>query len=292
MCQVVAGLCDLGYSSRRSCRIVGLSRSTFFDNKFRHPSSREIRRLLLSDVIAEIHSSSRGTYGKRRIRATLLIERDLIVNPKLVARIMADLGIYGLPRKKAGIRNLVNVATSSDLIKRNFTAQGPNQIWLTDITEHPTREGKLYCCVVLDVFSRAVVGWSIDRHQDTDMVNDAINMAARERLRDKGVILHSDHGTQFTSWSFSQNIERLGLVGSMGSIGDCFDNAPMEAFWGRMQVELLNRKKWTTVVELSIAMADYIVNFYNVERRHSALGYLTPVEFEAVELSKNPFILT
>jgi transposase InsO family protein len=103
---------------------------------------------------------------------------------------------------------------------------------------------------------------------------------------------NSDHGTQFTSWSFSQNIARLGIMGSMGTIGDCYDNAPMEAFWGRMQVELLNRKKWTTIVELSIAMADHISNFYNTERRHSSLGYLTPKEFEAIELSKNPSVLT
>ena len=104
--------------------------------------------------------------------------------------------------------------------------------------------------------------------------------------------LNANHGTQFTSWSFSQNIARLGIMGSMGTIGDCYDNAPMEAFWGRMQVELLNRKEWITIVELSIAMADYICNFYNAERRHSSLGYLTPREFELIESSKNPSILT
>ena len=169
---------------------------------------------------------------------------------------MTELGLFGLPTLKTNKRNLANGATSEDPLNRNFIAQRPNQIWLTDITEHPTREGKLYCCVVLDAFTKVAVGWSIDRHQDTDMVNDAVNMAAKERLRGKAVILHSDHGTQFTSWSFSQNIARLGIMGSMGTIGDCYDNAPMEAFWGRMQVELLNRKEWITIVELSIAMAD------------------------------------
>lgn len=215
-----------------------------------------------------------------------------MVNRKLVSRIMTELGLFGLPTLKTNKRNLANGATSEDLVNRNFIAQRPNQIWLTDITEHPTREGKLYCCVVLDAFTKVAVGWSIDRHQDTDMVNDAVNMAAKERLRGKAVILHSDHGTQFTSWSFSQNIARLGIMGSMGTIGDCYDNAPMESFWGRMQVELLNRKEWITIVELSIAMADYICNFYNAERRHSSLGYLTPREFELIESSKNPSILT
>lgn len=205
---------------------------------------------------------------------------------------MTELGLFGLPTLKTNKRNLANGATSEDLVNRNFIAQRPNQIWLTDITEHPTREGKLYCCVVLDAFTKVAVGWSIDRHQDTDMVNDAVNMAAKERLRGKAVILHSDHGTQFTSWSFSQNIARLGIMGSMGTIGDCYDNAPMESFWGRMQVELLNRKEWITIVELSIAMADYICNFYNAERRHSSLGYLTPREFELIESSKNPSMLT
>ena len=205
---------------------------------------------------------------------------------------MTELGLFGLPTLKTGKRNLVNDVTSEDPLNRSFIAQRPNQIWLTDITEHPTREGKLYCCVVLDAFTKVAVGWSIDRHQDTDMVNDAVNMAAKERLRGKAVILHSDHGTQFTSWSFSQNIARLGIMGSMGTIGDCYDNAPMESFWGRMQVELLNRKEWITIVELSVAMADYICNFYHSQRRHSSLGYLTPREFKLIESSKNPSILT
>ena len=226
------------------------------------------------------------------MKAALEIERGLIVNRKLVSRVMTELGIFGLPKKKAGHRNLVNIATSSDLVKRDFTVEGPNRLWLTDITEHPTREGKLYCCVVLDAYSRVVVGWCIDRHQDTDMVNDAVNMAATGRLRAPGTILHSDHGTQFTSWAFSANIARFDLVRSMGTIGDCYDNSPMESFWGRMQTELLDRKYWTTIVELSVAMADYIVNFYNIERRHSSLNYLTPFEFEALESVKNPFTLT
>ena len=130
------------------------------------------------------------------MRAALEIDRGLIVNPKLVSRIMTELRISGLPKTKTGKKNLINVPTSEDLVNRNFVALRPNQIWLTDITEHPNREGKLYCCVVLDAFTKVAVGWSIDRHQDADMVNDAVNMAAKERLRGEAVILHSDHGTQ------------------------------------------------------------------------------------------------
>ena len=173
-------------------------------------------------------------------------------------------------------------------MSRNFTAPATNSLWLTDITEHKTREGTLYCCVVLDLFSRRVVGWAIDRRNEATLVNDALIMAARSRATSPNTILHSDHGSQFTSWSFTQNLKQYELLGSMGTVGDCFDNAPMESFWGSMQIELLNRKKWMTYVELATAMADCIVNFYNPLRRHSLLEYLTPDEFEALRSDQNP----
>jgi putative transposase len=259
---------------------VGLDRSTYYDIKFRKPTDREIRHLLLTDAIADIHARSRGTYGRLRIRAALEIEQGLIVNKKLIARIMGELGIHGLPGPKKGVKNLKNIATCEDLVQRNFTADAPNELWLTDITEHPTREGKLYCCVVLDLYSRKVVGWSIDRHCDADLVNNALRKAGASRTTSPTTIIHSDHGSQFTSWAFTENVRRRELIGSMGTTGDCYDNAPMESFWGSMQIELLDRQRWTTVLELTQAIADYIDNFYNRDRRHSALNYLTPNEFE------------
>lgn len=238
---------------------------------------------MLTDAIADIHARSRGTYGRLRIRAALEIEQGLIVNKKLIAKIMGELGIHGLPGVKKGVKNLKNISTCEDLVQRNFTAKAPNELWLTDITEHPTREGKLYCCVVLDLYSRKVVGWSIGRHCDTDLVNAALGNAGASRATSARTIIHSDHGSQFTSWAFSENVRRRELLGSMGTPGDCYDNAPMESFWGTMQVELLNRKKtWTTTLELTEAIADYIENFYNPSRRHSSLDYLTPNEFEAL----------
>jgi len=134
---------------------------------------------------------------------------------------MADQGLFGLPTRKKGRRNLVNVATSEYLVNRNFTAPTANALWLTDITEHKTREGTLYCCVVLDLFSRRVVGWAIDRRNEATLVNDALIMAANSRVTLPTTILHSDHGSQFTSWSFTQNLKDHDLLGSMGSIGDC-----------------------------------------------------------------------
>jgi transposase InsO family protein len=259
-----------------------MNRSTFHGQKTRHPSNRDVRRMLLGDTITELHVASRGTYGMRRIRAALSFERGLVVNPKLIRRIMHEQGLSGLPTRKKGKRNLVNVATHEDLVNRKFTAPVANSLWLTDITEHKTREGTLYCCAVLDLYSRRVVGWAIDRRNEATLVNDALTMAASSRGTSPETILHSDHGSQFTSWSFTANLKHHQLLGSMGTVGDCFDNAPMESFWGSMQIELLNRKKWMTYVELSTAMADYIVNFYNRRRRHSSLDYYTPDEFEAL----------
>src|SRR5665213_2387888 len=247
-----------------------------------------MHQLLLEDVIKEIHTRSRGTYGRLRIKAALEIEQGLVVSVKVIAKLMKRLEIYGLPGPRKFVRSHTNEATSTDLLERSFVAFRPNEIWLTDITEHPTNEGKLFCCCVLDLFSRKVVGWSIDRHCDANLVNAALTRAGNERVTSASTVIHSDHGSQFTSWAFTENVRRMGLMSSMGSVGDCFDNAPMESFWGSMQIELLNRKKWMTYVELATAMADYIVNFYNPLRRHSLLEYLTPDEFEALRSDQNP----
>jgi transposase InsO family protein len=242
--------------------------------------------MLLSPLIADIHARSRATYGMLRIRAALRIEHDMIVNRKLILSIMRELKIQGLPGPKRRKKNLVNAATEEDLVQRNFYAEAPDTLWLTDITEHPTREGKVYCCVVLDPFTRKAVGWAIDRRCETALVNDALAMANDSRRSSTSTIIHSDHGSQFTSWGFTENVRNYGLMGSMGTIGDCYDNAPMESFWGSMQIELLNRQKWRTKIELSIAMADYIVHFYNQERRHSSIDYLTLTEFQDLHLNQ------
>ena len=169
------------------------------------PSDREIRRLLLSGLVADIHKRSRGTYGMLRIRAALEREQGMVVNKKLILSIMRELGIKGFPGPKKRKKNLVNEATEEDLVQRNFTVDRPNVLWLTDITEHPTREGKVYCCVVLDAFSRRVVGWAIDRRCQSALVNDAVAMASDVTLDRAGL----DHPlgprvSQFTSWGFSE----------------------------------------------------------------------------------------
>jgi transposase InsO family protein len=155
---------------------------------------------------------------------------------------------------------------------------------VTDITEHPTREGKVYCAVVLDVYSRRVVGWSIDASQTATLVTNALGMAIGNR-HPAATVIHSDHGVQFTSWAFTRRAKKSGLVPSMGSIGDCFDNAVIESFWARMQVELLNRRRWRTRIERANAIFEYLEIFHNRRRRHSALGMRTPIEYEMLHLT-------
>jgi transposase InsO family protein len=161
----------------------------------------------------------------------------------------------------------------------HLSIEEPNRLWLTDITEHPTREGKVYCAVVLDAFSRRVVGWAIDSSQTSSLVVNALGMAIENRQAE-GPVIHSDHGTQYTSWAFTRRALDSGLVPSMGSIGDCYDNGLMESFWARMQVELLNRKRWNTRLELANAIFEYLEIFHNRQRRHSSLGMLSPIEYE------------
>jgi putative transposase len=188
-----------------------MNRSTLHDQKTRHPSNRDVRRILLTDTITELHVASRGTYGMRRIRAALSFERGLIVNPKLIRRIMHEQGISGLPSRKKGKRNLVNVATHEDLVNRKFAASVVHSLWLTDITEHKTREGTLYCCAVLDLYSRRVVGWAIDRRNEATLVNDALTMAANSRAISTETILHSDPGSQGEFNRSSQHLDDGGV---------------------------------------------------------------------------------
>jgi len=278
---VIAALAGQGYNVKRCCRILGVAPSGYFSWRQRSPSALELRREWLRGLISQVHAESRGVYGYRRIRAELRLGRQIIVSRKLVHKLMVEARLQGLPTRK-GRKSLVNVATSEDLVCRDFNRDAPNQLWLTDITEHPTREGKIYCCVVLDAHSRRVVGWSIDSHQASSLVTNALVMALSNRTPPAGTVIHSDHGSQFTSWAFSERVRQAGLVRSMGTVGDAFDNAVIESFWARLQTELLNRKRWKTRVELSTALFEYLEIFHNRNRRHSSLGMLTPIEYEKV----------
>lgn len=263
-------------------RVLGVSESGFHAWRTRPPSARSIRHAWLTDVIRKAHTASRGTYGGRRVHAELTMAYGISVGHGAVEMLMHRAGIKGLPGNKRR-KPIHQTPTAADLVDRKFTRGAPDQLWVTDITEHPTREGKVYCCVVLDTFSRKVVGWSIDSNQTATLVTNALGMAIHNRQPVNGTVIHSDHGTQYTSWTFTKRAKDSGLVPSMGSIGDCFDNSMIESFWGRMQTELLNRRRWKTRIELANAIFEYLEIFHNRQRRHSALGFLTPIEYERLQ---------
>jgi putative transposase len=227
------------------------------------------------------------TYGSPRVHAELVHGHGITVGRNTVSLLMRRASLAGLPARTRGKRTR-RPGTITDLVRRDFRRSGPNQLWVTDITEHPTREGKVYCCVVLDAWSRRVVGWAIDSSQRADLAANALGMAIDSRSPAAGGIIHGDHGTQFTSWTFTERARKAGLLPSLGSVGDPYDNAVVKSFWGRMQTELLNRQRWNTRVELANAIFEYIEAFHNRRRRHSALDWQTPIEFENTIRNRAP----
>jgi putative transposase len=262
-----------------ACRVLDVSTSGYYVWRARPPSQRSVRHAWLTDLIVEVHQRSRGTYGALRVHAELRLGRGIVVGHNAVALLMRRAGLAGVTGRPKW-RHAKPDQVAADLVDRNFARAEPNQLWVTDITEHPTREGKVYCAVVLDSFSRRVVGWSIDTTPTAALVTNALGMAIDRRIPPTGAIVHSDQGVQFASWAFTQRARDSGLVPSMGSVGDCYDNAMIEAFWSRMQVELLDRQRWHTRVELANAIFEYLEVFHNRQRRHSSLGMLAPIEFE------------
>ncbi len=267
-----------GHPVVTACRILGVSLGGYYAWLVRPPSERSIRHAWLTDLITQVHTDSRGVYGSRRVHAELTLGHGIEVGCNAVAMLMSRAGLAGISGRRKW-RRVPNMSAAIDLVDRQFVSSEPDRLWVTDITEHPTREGKVYCAVVLDVFSRRVVGWSIDSSPTAALVTNALGMAIDSRRTD-GTIIHSDQGTQFASWAFTKRAKDSGLIPSMGSIGDCYDNAMIESFWSRMQVELLDRQRWNTRIELANAIFGYIEIFHNRQRRHSALGMMTPIEFE------------
>lgn len=272
-----------------ACEVLNVSRSGYYAWRARPQSARAQENELLLKHIERIHTESRRTYGSPRIHAELTLGLGLPVNLKRVARLMRQAGIQGLYRRRrhgCTVRD-PHAQPSDDLVNREFTVTEPNRLWCTDITEHPTAEGKLYCAAVMDAYSRLIVGWSIAEHMRTELVTDALGMAIIRRQPDKQpnearTVLHSDHGSQYTSWAFGQRLRAANLLPSMGTVGDCFDNAMMESFWGTMQLELLDTKQWSSRDELANAIFEWIECWYNPNRRHSSIGMHSPVTFETL----------
>ena len=207
-----------------ACRVLGVAESGFYEWRTRPLSPRALRHAWLTEQIQAVHQASFGTYGSRRVHAELRLGLGITVGHGAVEMLMRRAGIVGLPGRKRR-RPVHETPFAGDLVDRDFDRGRPDELWVTDITEHPTREGKVYCAVVLDVHSRRVVGWSIDSSQTAALATNALSMAITNRTpkTETGTVIHSDHGVQFTSWAFTRRAQDSGLVPSMGSIGDCYD---------------------------------------------------------------------
>lgn len=264
------------------CHVLGVSTSGYYAWRQRGVSARARRDAELTELIVQIHRASRGTYGAPRVHAELTMGHSIRCSKKRVARLMRQAGLTGVHRRKRHGCTRRDPARPSypDLVKRDFTATAPNQLWVADITQHATDEGWLYFATVIDAFSRKVVGWSMGERPVADLVVGAVNMAVWNRRPENGLIHHSDHGSQYTSLTFTRRLQEAGIFGSMGSVGDALDNAVAESFFATLKTELLDRSTWATRQMLQSAIFEYIEGFYNRRRRHSALGYLSPAEFE------------
>jgi putative transposase len=261
-------------------RILGVSPSGYYAWRNRPPSARSRRDEALKPRIRAIHRWSRETYGSPRIHAELADEGTLVAR-KRVARLMRELGLAGVSRRKGTrtTRRDREARPAPDLVERNFVAERPDRLWVADVTYVPTWAGFVYLAVVVDAFSRRVVGWSMATHLRTELVLEALNMALWQR-RPNEVIHHSDQGCQYTSFAFGKRCRLMGVRPSMGSVGDCFDNAMAESFFATLECELIDRRSFKTQAEARMAIFEFIEGWYNPHRRHSSLGQQSPLNYE------------
>ncbi len=266
------------------CRVLEVSRSGYHAWARRPPSPRTVEDARLTARIRELHKQRRGVYGSPRIWADLIFDDGEKIGRKRVERLMRTAGLSGLITKKhkATTIRVPGVRVANDLLDRDFATGAPNRCWVADITYLRTWEGWLYLVAVQDLYSRRIVGWAMADHMRTELVTDALGMALARRRPDPGLIWHSDQGSQFVSLAFGQQARAAGIAQSMGSRGDCYDNAVAESFFATLKKELIHRRAWPTKAELRTEVFDYIEVFYNRERRHSTLGQLSPAQFEKI----------
>jgi len=269
------------YSVRILCSALGVSPSGYYAWRSRGPSARATSDASLADEIRRSHARSRGTYGVPRVWADLA-DAGFHVSRKRVARLMRRDHLAGVHRRRF-VRTTVrdeHAEPFPDLVKRDFSAPGPDRLWVADITQLPTRAGSCYLAAITDAWSRRVVGWSMATHMRAELVTAALDAAVVHRRPPGGLIHHSDHGSQYTSLAFGQRLHESGIAASMGSIGDCYDNAMAESFFATLETELIDRSDWARPAEAKAAVFEYIEIFYNRIRRHSSLGNLSPEQFE------------
>jgi putative transposase len=262
-------------------RVLGVSKAGYYAWLQRPASAHAMADAALLKHVRTIHASSRHTYGAPRIHADLR-QRGERHSRKRIARLMREAGLVGASHRRGGpitTRRDKDARPAPDLVDRDFSAAGPNQLWVADITYVPTAAGFLYLAVVLDAWSRKIVGWSMANHLRTELVLDAMAMAIGQR-RPKDVIHHSDQGSQYTSVAFGKRCGEAGVRPSMGSVGDAYDNAMAESFFSTLEAELLSRRRFASQAEARMACFSYIEGWYNPARLHSGLGYRSPATYE------------
>lgn len=269
------------------CDLLGVSRSGYYDWATRAPSDRQLTDAWLTEKIREIWKENKKVYGSPRIHAELRLQHGIHVSRKRVERLMRQAGISGLIEKKyrSTTVRVPGVRVADDLVERRFRPAAPNVLWVADITYLRTWEGWVYLAAVQDAYSRRIVGWSMADHMRAPLVVDALQMAIARRRPQPGLVHHSDQGGQYVSLGFGQAARGAGIARSMGSRGDCFDNAVAESFFATLKKELIHRRSWPTRRELIGEVFDYVETFYNRRRRHSTLGMLSPAQYEAKALS-------
>ncbi len=272
----------------RMCRVLKVSKSGFYGWRDRPPSDRARADAMLLEKIARIHRDSRETYGAPRIHFELRV-LGVRCARKRVARLMREAGLFGCGGRRRKARTTLRSRSertppAPDLVERNFTPEAPDRLWVADITYVRTWEGWLYLAFVLDTYSRKVVGWSMSNNLRTELVVDALNMAIYTRRPQPGLIHHSDRGSQYTSVEFGSRLRKEGLLPSMGSVADVYDNSMAESFVSTLKRELIQRHSWPNRQTARTAIFEYIEGFYNTRRRHSALGHLSPSDYEEVRL--------
>lgn len=273
------------------CRVLGVSRSGFYAWEHREPSASSTSDGRLAVRIAAIHKASGGRYGSPRVHAELAAE-GVAVSRKRVARIMTELGLASLRKRrfKATTDSNHKLPIANNVLDRKFEVDAPDVAWVTDITYVWTSEGWLYVAAILDLFSRRVVGLSTSQRVDRDLVLAALRDAVGRRVPNQGLVHHSDRGSQYASGDYQKALRELGFVCSMSRKGDCWDNAVAESFFATLKTELIYPRRFATKREAREAIFDYVEVFYNRRRRHSTLGYLSPIDFEMKFLERKMYV--
>jgi putative transposase len=269
------------WSVRLLCATLEVSPAGYYAWRQRAPSDQEQRRQALLVQIRAIHAEFKACYGSPRIHAELVARgHDCCVNT--VARVMQENGIAAKTARKFchTTDSDHDLPVAENLLDRQFDPAGPNEAWVADITYIPTREGWLYLAAVEDLYSRRVVGWSMADHLESRLVVDALALAVERRLPGEGLLAHSDRGSQYASDHYQRLLARHGITCSMSRRANCWDNAPMESFFASLKKELVHEADFATREEARAAIVEYIEVFYNNQRRHSSLGYVSPAEYE------------